>query len=132
MKTLLSLVTMSLILSNVASADVITLDCKTEKQTSVVLVYDNWSKESNKPELVSLTIAGQDMSGRLEGNRFGTSGGRPIFGLTDFPQAGMMTRFNMYASGTYTVYKAGSMSGDEHQIACEVKAPIKVKPDSGF
>ena len=132
MKSLLSLIALTIGFSTVTKAEMMTLDCKTEKGTSLVLVYDSGSNATNKPEMISLSVAGQDMTNRLEGGRFGTSGGRPTFGLTDFPQAGLTTRFNMYSTGTYTVYKSGSSSGEEHQILCEVKAPKKVKPDSGF
>lgn len=132
MKSVLSLLALTVGFSAVTNAEVITLDCKTEKSTSVVLVYDNYSKATNQAELISIKIAGQEMSSQLENNRFGTSGGRPNFGITNFPQAGLNTRFNMYGTGTYTVYKNGSFSGDEHAISCEVKAPQKAKPDTGF
>lgn len=132
MKSILSLLALSIGFSAVTKADVITLDCKTEKSTSVVLVYDtNWWL-TKRAELISIEIAGQEMSSKLENNRFVTKGGRPNFAITDFPQAGLTTQFNLYTTGTYTVYKPFNLSGDVHVINCEVKAPQKEKVDTDF
>ena len=68
----------------------------------------------------------------LKNGRFGTSGGTPKFALVNFPKPGFTTRFSMYASGTYTVYKEGSFSGEAHPISCSVETEKVQKEDNSF
>jgi hypothetical protein len=132
MKPIFTLLALTMGFTAISQASVVTLNCRTEKSTSLILVYDDYSKAKQGAELISLKIAGREMGGQLENNHFGTSGGRPTFGILDFPQAGLTTRFNIYSTGTYTVYKAGSFSGDEHQITCEVATDQPAKTDTSF
>ena len=132
MKSILTILAVTFVITAISQASVITLDCRTEKSTSVVLKYDDYSKAKQGAELISLKIAGTEMGGQLENNRFGTSGGRPTFGILDFPKVGLTTRFNIYSTGTYTVYKAGSFSGDEHKITCEIGTEQAASTDTSF
>ncbi len=131
MKSILTLLTLTLAFSFSAQAALTTASCKTEKGTALHLVYDAYSAQSHKAELVELTIAGEQMAHRLENGRFGTTGGSPRFGIVDFPQAGLRTDFDIYGR-TYTVYKAGSFSGDVHQMTCTIEQPKKDVVDTSF
>lgn len=126
MKSILSILVSALLFSNISQAVVMTLNCTTEKGTELNLTYDNYPAQ-----LISLKIAGKDLSSQLSG-RFGTTDGRPNFTLSDFPQAGLNTHFNVYATGTYTVMKAGSFSGQDYAIKCTVIAPEAKKVDNSF
>ena len=132
MNLITTLVAMTIGFAAVAQADVITMECKTEKGTKLNIVYDNYSAETHKAELILLSIGGVDMKERLADDRFGTTGGKPRFGIVEFPKAGMNAQFSISGSGTYTVYKNGSFSGEEHNLSCEDKTPKAEKEDSSF
>ncbi len=133
MNLVTTLIALTIGFSVVAQAGVITtMVCKTEKGTELKLIYDNYSELVKGSELISLTIAGDDMSERLQNDHFGTTGGRPSFAVTEFPTAGKHTSFTISKAGTYTVYKNGSYSGEEHNLSCEDKTPKAEKEDSSF
>ncbi len=131
MKSIISVLATTLLFSNYASSAVMGLNCKTDKGTELNLVYDNYSSATNRAELISIKVAGKDLTSQISG-RFGTSGGRPYFTLSNFPKVGLDTHFNMYTTGTYTVAKAGSMSGDTYSITCSVVSPESKPVDNSF
>ncbi len=114
------------LLGSVAQSEVMNSVCTTAKGTQVLLTYDSWF--NNGPKLISLTIGGTDMSSRLLNNRFGTTGGKPTFTLTNFPTTGKSAYFSIYGSGsTYTV------DSQTHPLNCSTTPAVAKKAvDNSF
>lgn len=125
----ISIIVATVLLGSMAKAEIMNSVCTTAKGTQLLLTYDNWT--DNGPKLISLTIGGKDMRPQLLNNRFGTTGGKPTFTLSNFPQQGKSAYFSIYGAGSKYIVGSETIPLDCSTKPAEEK-PAKSDDDNSF
>jgi len=99
------------------------MTCVTEKGSEMLVVY-----ESYPASIISLSINGSDRTSEVV--NFGTSGGNPTFGINNFPQDGMSSRFKLDPlDASFAAGKTGSFSSTPHSLKCKFTTVKKAVDD---